>query len=402
LNKKTMSKREKTLRVERWLGVAAIAGLIIAWIIGGSLSTAGLQSYLEAAMPQADRFELVNGNTYQALQGDDNEQVIGYINVAEADGYGGPLTLAVAVDLEGRVIGMSIVDHKETPSYLARVVEKGIPESLMGKSYQDLFVFGNDVDAISGATYTVSALAEAAREASRVVAQDRLGLDVPIEESQKILFGIPEMTLVVLFTVGYIAHQRKFKYQKLFRWGSLLVGLLVLGFIYNRPLTLSHINQLLLGYFPDWHTNLYWYILLIGILFVFTVDNKNPYCDWFCPFGAAQECMGAIGNAKTRSVGRYKNFFKWALRAIVWAAIAIALVTRNPGITSYEIFGTLFSFTGSGIQFVLLGIVLVVALFFRRPWCTFLCPLKPFTDLYRLFRTWISEIWKKRIKTKKA
>lgn len=96
-----------------------------------------------------------------------------------------------------------------------------------------------------------------------------------------------EITLLGLFAMGYVGHLNKFKYTKLVRWGSLLIGLVTIGFIYNSSLTLSHFNQLLLGFWPNWRTELYWYLLLGGVLFVFTVDNKNAYCDWFCPFGAA-------------------------------------------------------------------------------------------------------------------
>jgi polyferredoxin len=176
----------------------------------------------------------------------------------------------------------------------------------------------------------------------------------------------------------------------------MLTGLFLLGFVYNQPLTLSRINQFLLGYWPEWQTNIYWYLLLGGILFVFTVDNKNPYCEWFCPFGADQECMGVIGGAKNRPIGRFRKPLQWLTRGITWAAIIIALVMRNPGVTSYEIFGTLFNLTGSNIQFILLGIILVASLFIRRPWCTYLCPLKPVTDLYRTFRKWIIEQWQLR------
>lgn len=56
--------------------------------------------------------------------------------------------------------------------------------------------------------------------------------------------------------------------------------------------------SVLAGYWPDWHTNLYWYLLVGGILFVTTVDAKNPYCSWLCPFGAFQECMAAVSKAK--------------------------------------------------------------------------------------------------------
>ena len=178
--------------------------------------------------------------------------------------------------------------------------------------------------------------------------------------------------------------------------------MVVLGFIYNSPLTLSYLDKFLIGYWPQWQTHLYWYLLIGGILFVFTVDNKNPYCEWFCPFGAVQECMGAIGGAKVRSSGRYQGLLGWSQRGVAWAAIVVALVFRNPGITSYEVFGTLFKLVGSNIQFALLGIVLVTALFVRRPWCTYLCPLRPVTDLIRMYRKWAKELWQQLRPKKKA
>jgi polyferredoxin len=42
---------------------------------------------------------------------------------------------------------------------------------------------------------------------------------------------------------------------------------------------------------------------------------------------------------------------------------------------------------------VLLGVVLIAALFIRRPWCSYLCPLRPVTDFIRLVRNWIRDIW---------
>ena len=134
------------------------------------------------------------------------------------------------------------------------------------------------------------------------------------------------------------------------------------------------------------------------MLFVFTVDNKNPYCEWFCPFGAAQECLGAIGGAKPRSAGRFKRLLVWIQRGLAWLAIVLALLFRNPGLTSYEIFGTLFDLIGSVWQFALLGIILIASLFIRRPWCKYFCPIGPVTDFYRTLRKWILELWKNRRK----
>src|SRR5690606_31513938 len=112
----------------------------------------------------------------------------------------------------------------------------------------------------------------------------------------------------------------------------------------NAPLTLAYFTKAILGYWPQWQTNLYWYFLLGGILFVFTVDNKNPYCEWFCPFGAVQECLGAIGGAKTLTPRRHRAWLNWLQRGLALGAILLGVFFRNPGLSSYELFGTLFGF----------------------------------------------------------
>jgi hypothetical protein len=380
--------------MDRILAILALATIVIAWFVGSARAESDLLPAIEQAIPGTASVERINDELYAAYQDEAQTELIGYVAIAEADGYGGPLTMAVGVDPEGVVIGVVTADHKETPSWMERVMDAYFTDTLIDKPYTDSFVLGEDLDGVTGATYTSKALAEAALKGSQAVAT-HLGLAVEESPPPKIIFGIPEITLIALFALGFFGHQRKFKYTKQARWVTMIVGLIVLGFIYNKPLTLSMINQVLLGFWPQWQTNLYWYLLLGGIIFVFTVDNKNPYCSWFCPFGAAQECMGAIGGSKVRSPGKqYRNLLKWTQRGLAWFAIVIALWFRNPGISSYEIFGTLFKLVGTSWQFVLLGIVLIVGLFFSRPWCAYLCPLHPVDDFIRLVRKWIFELWK--------
>jgi NosR/NirI family nitrous oxide reductase transcriptional regulator len=390
------SMARNTVKTERLLAIIAIFTIILAWIIGYWRAGGDVRPYLHEAFPQAGYFQPVGNGYYQAWESQSRETLLGYVTVGSANGYGGPMQVAVAVDLEGQVLGLSVVRQKETPAWMQRVLKSDLFDSLIGKSYADAFELGDDVDGVSGATYTSRAIVEVVQEGSREIVGSQLGLPVPVQDKPRIILGIPEITLILLFAAGYIGHQQHFKYKKQIRWVSMLVGLIVLGFVYNNPLTIAFINKLLMGYFPDWHTSLYWYLLLGGILFVYTVDNKNPYCEWFCPFGAAQECMGAIGGAKVRTLAEYRTTLVWIQRGLAWLAIVVALLFRNPGISSYEVFGTLFSLIGSGFQFILLGIILVAALFLKRPWCSYLCPLRPVTDLIRLVRKWVIETWQKR------
>jgi hypothetical protein len=397
--KRRRSNRDRTKRIERILAIAAIVTLVIAWFVGYSLNGIEYEPVLAEAAPAADRFEPLDKDTWAAYQGD---ELLGYVAAGEADGYGGPLQVATFVNPEGLIMGTAVVKHKETPSFYDRVIRAKFSEQFMEMPVTGDFLVGEDVHGVTGATYTAIALAEASRDAAQSIAREQLEIPIPQPEPPPIQFGIPEITVILLFAAGWIGHRRGFKYKKQLRWAMLLVGLIVLGFIYNQPLTIGKINTLLLGFWPSWRTALYWYLLIGGIFLVATVDNKNAYCAWFCPFGAAQDCMGVIGGAKYSTPRKYRRHLLWGQRGLAWLAVLLAFLLRNPSVSSYEVFGVLFDFTGSTILFALLGIVLIASLFVKRPWCNYLCPLDPVYDIIRLIRTWVLELWHKIPRKSKA
>ena len=398
--KRRRSNRQRTQRFERILAIAATLSLVIAWFVGYTINGTDYEPALREAAPEADRYEPLNGDGWAAYQGDN---LLGYIAVGEADGYGGPLQVATFVNPEGLVMGTAVVEHKETLPFLNRVIIAKFGEQFQEKPVTDKYLVGEDVHGVTGATYTAIAIAEASRDAAQSIAREQLDMSVPEPQPPPIQFGIPEITVILLFAAGWVGHRRGFKYKKQLRWAMLLVGLIVLGFIYNQPLTIGKINTFLLGFWPSWRTALYWYLLIGGIFLVATVDNKNAYCAWFCPFGAAQECMGVIGGANYSTPRKYRRHLLWGQRGLAWLAVLLAFLLRNPSVSSYELFGVLFDFTGSTILFALLGIVLIASLFVKRPWCNYLCPLDPVYDIIRLIRTWVLELWHKiRPKSKAA
>lgn len=387
--------RRRSKQAERILGILAVLTIVAAGVTGLQLEKSEIEPSLQQAYPSGVRFDQLDPGAFAVFADAAAEDLIGYVGTGEANGYGGPMRLAVGVNLNGDVVGLAVIKHRETPAWFDKVMGSGFVETLLQKNYLDPFQLDSDLDGVTSATYTSRAIADSVRIASRAVAENQLGLEAPPKPTTKIVFGIPEITLLALFAIGYFGKQSSFKYKNQLRWASLITGMVVLGFMYNSPLTLAYINKLLMGFWPEWQTNLYWYILIGGILFVFTVDNKNPYCQWFCPFGASQECMGVIGNAKVVSPGKHRVWMKWTLRTVVWFSIVVALLTRSPGLTSYEIFGTLFSLLGNNIQFILLGIVLVASIFIKRPWCTYLCPIGPVDAFIRMARKWVMEQWRK-------
>jgi hypothetical protein len=379
---------------DRIFALGALILIAAVWVASAVRVRSDLMPIIRQTVPEAGHIVRLADGSYEAWTDSTEKELIARIVIGSGDGYGGPLQVSVAVDGSGTVIGAVIADEKESPAWMARVLNQGFMSRLIGKGHSDPFRIGDDVDGISGATLTVRALAHATAEGSRS-ASERLGLSVEPQAPPRIVFGVPEIVLILLFAIGFLGHKGRIPYTKQARWVSMIIGLVVLGFIYNSPVTLAYITKLLLGYWPQWQTNLYWYFLIGGILFVFTVDNKNPYCQWCCPFGAAQECMGVIGGAKGATPHRFHDHLIWLQRILTLAAILLGVWFRNPGIASYEIFGTLFDLVGSSVQFAALGLVLIAALFIKRPWCNYLCPIRPVTDLIRLIRQMVKESWQK-------
>jgi FMN-binding domain/4Fe-4S binding domain len=379
---------------DRVFALGALILVAVVWVISAVRTQADLMPVVGQTVPEANRIDKQDSDLFAAWADSGKTELMAQIAIGSADGYGGPLRTAVAVDQAGAIIGVAIADDKETSAWMERVLGTDLLSSLTGKRYDDDFILGSDVDGVTGATYTARALASATAAGSRKAA---VAFDLPIMEPEppRIFFGVPEIVLILLFAIGFVGHQSRFPYTKQARWVSMITGLIVLGFVYNSPVTLAYITKLVLGYWPQWQTNLYWYFLIGGILFVFTVDNKNPYCQWICPFGAAQDCMGAIGGAKTRTPARFRRLLIWLQRLLTLAAILLGVWFRNPGVASYELFGTLFELLGSSVQFVALGLVLLAALFIKRPWCNYLCPIRPVTDLIQLIRQTVKERWQK-------
>jgi Na+-translocating ferredoxin:NAD+ oxidoreductase RnfG subunit len=95
------------------LGVLAIVTIVIAWVIGGTLAEERMMPYLESVVPDADLFLPMDGTTYKAIVEESKETIIAYVTVAQTMGYGGPMKMAVATNMEGEVLGITIADHDQ-------------------------------------------------------------------------------------------------------------------------------------------------------------------------------------------------------------------------------------------------------------------------------------------------
>lgn len=381
---------KKTSTGQRQVLIISVILAMTAWIIGFFSSKTDVIPLVSEILPEAARVE-TRGNIFIAFNSKD--EIIGYAALGKGQGYGGPIEMLVGIDPQGEITSVKIVTQRETPGFFRLILSEGFPEQYIGHTFKDPLQLNSDLDAVSGATVSSEGIAASARQAIRFLAQQGLGTKLP-PEKQGIKFGIPEITLIGLYAAGYFGHKlRSSIWKKRIRWGTMLVGMIVLGFIYTAPLTIAQIISLLSGYWPDWHNNLYWYLLIGGIIFVTTVDAKNPYCNWFCPFGAFQECIAQITGAKLYRPRKLNTFFTWLQRGLAFVAVLLGLALRRPGVAGYEPFATLFDLRGTTFEVALLLIVIIASLMMYRPFCNYLCPLDPVYDFIAESRRWVREVW---------
>ena len=146
--------------------------------------TRARQEQLEQVMPGAafssESPYWVNGALSIHYAYDENNAHMGYCVEVQSQGFGGPMTMMVGVDVDGKVTGVAVTDHKETVS----VAEKALSWQYMRK-YEGLsgtirYSGNNAVEAVSGATATSRAITDGVNRALAIVA----GLN----ESQQIEF----------------------------------------------------------------------------------------------------------------------------------------------------------------------------------------------------------------------
>ncbi|AFV03398.1 MULTISPECIES: 4Fe-4S binding protein [unclassified Dehalobacter] len=331
--------------------------------------------FMNQVFPEAQSFQKIASSPviYEGrIQGKNGEEEkIGYVVIEQAVAYGGPIKMVTGIDLKGKIVGTVIAAHKDTPSFIDKVIEQKYLEKFIGKDITDPLSINKDIDRISGATFSTRGIAKAVSQGSHAVARSEFGLNVK-DEVEPSKFGSKEIAviaLVILMVIGVAFKQKKL------RWLVLLGSLVIIGFQYNTPISLANITGLLMGNFPSVRENLVWYILLIGIPVITFILGKNVYCFWLCPFGALQEITAKVGGGKFKCCNKRIEAKAAKIRYIlIYLALIGAFLTKTPSFAGYEPFATLFGRQGFGIQWLILPVVIFSSFFISRFWCRFFCP----------------------------
>ena len=161
------------------------AFLVLLMVVGGlpfaisQTPSNSLQAQLKRVFPAATSFSSKQAGPpphFIAYAGDPSSKTIaGYAFwTTELEplerGYDGPIKMLVGVDTKGILTGVLVTEHREPYGYFSVDLPR-FGNQFKGKDIRNAFRVGQDVDAVSGATITITSSSRAIRNGARRIAR---------------------------------------------------------------------------------------------------------------------------------------------------------------------------------------------------------------------------------------
>ncbi|MGI6097125.1 MAG: FMN-binding protein [Dethiobacteria bacterium] len=140
------------------------------------------EAAIKEFLPQASQFEEkeIEGIAF-VVGNNDAGELEGVVATVQVSGYNGPIEYNLVVDANGDITGIRIVSHEETPGIGDVIEEPEFQDQLIGKNVEDPVEIGNDVDTISGATFSTRPILLSVREVLNLIGGNFLGLEIEEE-----------------------------------------------------------------------------------------------------------------------------------------------------------------------------------------------------------------------------
>ncbi|MGD2083302.1 MAG: 4Fe-4S binding protein [Chromatiales bacterium] len=341
---------------------------------------------------------------------------------------GRPVSTLVGFDMQGRIRGVRIIDHDE-PILVVGISEEDLAD--LTAQYEglrltdDIHVGGHDepgrpaIDGISGATITVMVVNASVMRSIREVAETRgllartedgaltveppapLWLQVWQDRRLDIAVlgaGLTVLVLILLFQDWLARHPRLLGRL---RTGYLLFTLFFIGWYALAQLSiinvLTFVRSMLQGF--SWESFLVdplMFLLWAFVAMTVLLWGRGVYCGWLCPFGALQELLHRSARKLHLPAWEPPTVLHerlWALKYLVLIAlfgVSLNSLADAERLAEVEPFKTAITlrFMRDWPFVLYAGLLLTGALFVRKLFCRYLCPLGAaltFPGRFRIF-----------------
>jgi len=325
--------------------------------------------------PTAVSLDTISKNYFRLF--DSTSTRVGYMALTtpfsdDISGYSGPTPLLIVMDKSQKIVKVVMLLNNEDPSYSKVVVNAGLLDSWNGLTPEQ--ALNKEVDAVTGATFTSYGITESMKVRLQNICDQKIEVRGPH-------LWVKNMALLVISFLGFLLFLFPRKLKR-FRLPLLCLSLIVLGFWQSYMLSVAQIaSWLKMGAPLDTQWGLVFVALVATVLPFFT--GKSFYCEYICPFGAAQVLTSKITKRKIKISSRALGNLFIMRKVLFLIALSIFLFGLGVELNNYEPF-TVFSYqTTSIVALIIAGVTIFLSLFIPRPWCRFACPIGMGFELVR-------------------
>ncbi|MFH1287251.1 MAG: 4Fe-4S binding protein [bacterium] len=299
-------------------------------------------------------------------------------------GYAGKIKILIGMNKNGKINGVKILSHNETPSYVSILQHSIFTDQFKKLDYKSEFQSGEDLDGITRATITSQAVVLAVEKSVKLAANKFFNLEAGQQAAFKWKsifknYNLYVISLFFIFAVYFYLHGVSYV-----RYFILAGAILYFGFLELNFISIIGLINIFTGKIPDIITGLSWYLLFI-FTFITTIFWGRIYCSWICPFGAIQEFLGKISRFHVKMNDRDDKKARLIKYYLFIITIGAVFFTGNIGFTDYEPFNTIFRLKGDVFVFVFVVFLLISSFFIFRFWCRYLCGVGAFLSILSNF-----------------
>jgi len=326
----------------------------------------------------------------------------------ETWGFQSQISILVGVNLEGTIIGVKILTCDESPQYTRGRCELFVSQYLNKNSEND-FLLRNDIDAMTGATITSSAVNRSIKEGLSIISSVVLNKRQSAESDVKQFvyeisaedradnafpqYILSQIDFLILFFIVGSAIYGYMKNNQTVRYLTLISSFFYIGILKGGGFSINILMNVFQKKFPVVIDSIYWYSLLIVIILSVILAGRF-YCGWLCPFGGFLELLGSMNPDKI-SISYEIDGWLRSIKYILLFVILFSLLLNPIGSDALRIigiiepFGTFFRLMGSIPAWIFLVLVLIFSFFISRAYCRYICPLGALLALCAIFFSYI-------------